>query len=379
MSRDYFIAQLEKKYQAVLRDRISGLSFDPITLWGGKNKPQTTAELYEASQQFLKLEKKEGALGWDITWEEWDSKKFSKQIWPARIQVNTIGDYLFLTGKMKEFEQFEKQLEVLLNWQPSVKTWLMERPDAILRYLHAWEGITAVVDYFLTNEPAGHYLRSLPVPVHTKFIETYERVIISLLRCINPQKFSDSESDLQRLTGLKQKPVLFTVRWLDEDCGRDNGFAMDVLGMMPETIRFVKAGVKEVWLVENETALYMLPQRKNGIAIWARGKAIELLAAIPLFVQSDLYYWGDMDEEGFFILAQCRRLYPHTKSFLMNETVLKLHHAGILQQPAKYSGKIPDNLLEGEKNAFQQLLMQNGRLEQEQLPQQFIGEAIWLL
>lgn len=372
----YFIGQLEKKYPDVLRDRITGAAFEPINLRGGKKKPETTVSLHESIRQFRTCEKQEMKNGWVIEWENWTSRKFGNQIWPANIVISTLDDYLFLTGKQQDFALFEKQLNALRNWRPSIVSWLAERPAAVVEYADSWTGICAVVDYLINNDTAGQYLRSLPVPVHTKFIESHEWIITALLRYLLPEKYTDATTGLEQQLGLKRKPVLFTLRWLDSECGLTHGFTMDVLGLPPDTLQKMHWQVKEIWLVENETALYILPRREKALAIWTRGKAIELLAGIPFFDSANLFYWGDMDEDGYFILAQCRKMYAHAQSCLMSEEALQLHRDKMSIQPASYRAAIPEGLTAAELAAFNLLAKSNGRIEQEQFPQKFIQDVI---
>lgn len=372
MSIQYYSEQLQRKYIDALRQYLSGQEFSTILLRGGKKKPDNTVQLHEAVRAFQEAEKTAASAGWVIEWEEWSSKKLGKQLWPATIQVNSLPDLLFLLKKEKEFACFQQQAKQLQSWRTEIRTWLIERPDAVLRYESAWTGICAVVDYFLDNPRPGQYLRSLPVPVHTKFIETYERVIVSLLHHFLPATFGDPNGTLETLALLPQKPVLFTLRWLDPALATELGFNMDVLALSPNALRKMDWPVQELWLVENETALYMLPPRPSALAIYSRGKALDLLSDIPFFHRARLHYWGDMDEEGYYMLARCRKLYPHVKSICMSEMDFQAIGHLVTRQPALYSAKHPEELHPEELRAFQQLRELNGRIEQEQLPQQYL-------
>ena len=337
MSSHPFFNQLTKSYAEVLRNHIEGRDFVPIVLRGGKNKPATTVELHEAIRIFQQGEKNEQQPGWVIEWEEWSSKKLGYQSWPRAIRVPTLTDFLFLLKKEKEFTAFSEEVSALNRWRPAITSWLAQRPDYVLRFRGSWQRIAAVVDYFLKEHiPDKYYLRSVPVPVHTKFIELHEAVIVSLLQHLAPERFPQEQKRLEQLAALKPKPVLFTLRWLDQLYGKSKGFSMELLALSPETLRDMNWDLQELWLVENETALYMLPERKQALAIYTRGKAIELLAAIPFFERTRMYYWGDMDEDGYYMLSQCRRMYPQCISRFMSVAHILDHEAQRTDQPDRY-------------------------------------------
>lgn len=136
--------------------------------------------------------------------------------------------------------------------------------------------------------------------------------------------------------------------------------------------------VAEIWLVENETNLYLLPRRKEALAVFSRGYAMEGLKEIPLFRQTRLFYWGDLDEDGFIMLNRMRWHYPKLKSVFMGESTLINHAAEFDRQPANYktAANSLDLLTPTEKAAFNILKHHNGRLEQERIRQDYIWKKL---
>lgn len=371
-----FIQQLEKKYVDFLKNRICENQFEQIILRGGKNKPDNSIDLHNAIKMFLKFEKSENKKGWDIEWEEWISKKIGKQRWPAKVIVNSAEDFLFLIQKEKEILVFNQILTDLKKWRPGITGWLVKYPEVLLRHIDNWVGLCAVVDYLLSNDVTTYYIRNLPVPVHTKFIEENEGIILSLLQHFNSENGDIDYTSLVHAVGLKRKPVLFAIRWLDEELAYQNTQGMEVLGITPENLRNRNWEITELWMVENETALFMLPKRKHSLAICSRGKALELLRDITWLNNVKLYYWGDMDEDGYAMLRQCRKLYPHTVSVLMDINALQFHGAEIRKQPTKYRYPNLSELTLSEANALEKLFEINGRLEQESLSHEYIIKII---
>lgn len=376
MIDEKFIASLRKLYATTyLQGVIMDLPFEVIRLKGGKNKPESTRDLYQGIEAFQRHEKRDGRKGWQIEWEEWSSRKLGKQQWPSDIIVSTEEDFLFLIHKEDEVKLFKAQLQLMLAWNDNVRAWLYDKPLRVFAVHQQWQGIRAVVDYVLQHNVSNHFLRSLPVPVHTKFIEENESVILSLLTHLIPEKVSLPAKDFVKAFQLKCKPEFYTIRWLDQGLADVYTHGMEVLKITPEGLRKVHWLVKSICVVENETNLYLLPSMPDMLAIEARGKALTLLQEISLLRQSNLFYWGDLDEDGFHMLSHFARFYPHVKSIMMDEAAVRFHYSEIRTQPTPYKMRAV-TLKPEEQAAYEMLAMVNGRIEQEKLQQAYIQMAL---
>jgi hypothetical protein len=376
MIRDQYIGYLEKQYMPYLQTIIRGVPFQPIVLRGGKNKPATTPELHEAIRQFQQNEKTPQRKGWSITWQEWTSKKFGKQQWPSAISVTTEEDFLYLIRKESETRAFKDQLQQLLQWQPAIRDWLARKPQMVLELRPSWPGICAVVDYLLNNEVAGSYLRSIPVPVHTKFIEQHKKTIYSILVHLNPGRFPDKELPLEDALQIQKKPFFFIARWLDKAFSEQFTAGMDIFAVPPSYLQQQHWHPERILLVENETNLYLLPPVPRTLAICSFGKALHLLKSIPFFRHTQLYYWGDMDEAGFAMLQDIRQYFGHACSLFMDEDTLLHHRSEVETKTNRYKGKDLPLLHPHEKKAYEMLLQHNWWLEQEKLQQSFVQETL---
>jgi hypothetical protein len=366
----YFL-QLEKVYPAFLSGIIRGDGFAPVTLRGGKNKPTTPAELHNAIAAFLRHEKKADQSGWEISWERWQSKTLGLQEWPSSVVVGSEADFVYLLKKEKEVALFRAVVKELLCWNPAIRTWLAERPQRVQALKDEWKGICTVVDYLLQHDVTGYYIRSLPVPVHTKFIQQNKAVIFSLLQHLDGERFPVGESSLEKALGLQEKPVLYSLRWLDPSLAERYSSGMPVIGVTPTALQAVNWPVGEVWLVENETNLYLLPERQNAMALCSKGYALRLLKEIPFFGSARLLYWGDLDEDGYLMLDQVRGYYPHVQSVLMDEATVAFHQGEMQEVP--FRGMRMDlRLKAGEAAGYALLMERGGRIEQEQLQQAFV-------
>ncbi len=353
---ELFQGQLSNAYYQYLSNYILGNPYQKLKLRGGKQRPVTTAALHEAVRYYQSLEKTADRKGWTIEWESWKSKKLGTQQWPAAISIDSPGDLLYLTEKQQEFDEFTKTLRYILQQKTVLSKWLAEKPECVLEYKEEWPGLFAVVDFLFTNDVSDYYLRNIPVPVHTKFIETYKTIIWSILSFINPDRFSIDGQSFEQTIGVKPKPFLFTLRWLDRSMAETHTNGIAVMGLAVEELRQLNWQPREIWVVENETALYMLPENAGGLAIWSRGKALSLLNDIPLFNNTSVYYWGDLDEDGFAMLNDFRGLYPHVQSRFMDMACVNMHLPYLDIQPRMYRKDKQERLTNEEHEAFDLLV-----------------------
>ncbi|HVU97201.1 MAG TPA: Wadjet anti-phage system protein JetD domain-containing protein [Puia sp.] len=370
-----FIRQLENKYPDYLRSIIRGESFVPIRLRGEKQKPGTTEELHKFTGFFRAREKTAERPGWTIDWKPWNTKKFGNQIWPDNISVHTEEDYLHLLNKNAELHSYRSILEELLQWEPLVRDWLAENPLLVLKQKENWKGIRATVDFFLHHDLSAYYIRSIPIPVHTKFVEQNKPVIHSLLAFLDPQRFPKDGRDLEEVASLLQLPHLYPVRWLDPQLSSLYTVGLDILALPYQQLIKSRWSIKEIWVVENETNLYLLPPRTGALAIFAKGKALHNLKDIPFFASARIFYWGDLDEDGYEMLDSFRRYYNNTESILMDEKTVLYHQAFLHTIPFRHNRNF-ENFTPEENAAYRYLWSVQGRIEQEKLEQLFVQQYI---
>ena len=93
--------------------------------------------------------------------------------------------------------------------------------------------------------------------------------------------------------------------------------------------------------------------------------------------EKEIYYWGDIDVNGFDILSKLREYFPNTKSFLMDTiTYQDYSHLAISTDITVKS--MPINLTEDEADLFNFLAKKQtgNRLEQERIPFSFVKECL---
>ncbi|MBO9564754.1 MAG: hypothetical protein J7621_18405 [Niastella sp.] len=366
-----------RKYTDYLRSVIQGISLFPLYIPADKKGSADFAARHKELEGLIGASKERTGYGYSLEYKKVITRKHGEQDEVTAVFFEQEADYVRFLDKVAQTEDFKLTLEQLLQWRPVIKDWLLQQsPDILFQHKDGWNGICVVVDYLLSHDVAGHYLRTIPVPVHTKFIQRYSAVIYSLLKYLQPARFDKAAFGLEETLGLLKKPHLFMLRWLDDDCCKKYSAGMGVFGITIDYLKSVSWPVRRIILVENETNLFLLPALPGTFGLACGGGALHLLKEIPLFSNSLLYYWGDLDEKGFVLLHDMRLYYPHVKSLLMEDEVIAFHQDEMDSQPKHYRERELPALTTTEKSAYVFLSAHQGRIEQEKLNQAFLQERL---
>ena len=140
----------------------------------------------------------------------------------------------------------------------------------------------------------------------------------------------------------------------------------------------MKLPVKRVFVVENKTNLLTialtLPELEKTIVIFGSGYKVQNLKNTSWFNHVDLFYWGDLDIQGFEILSQFRSYFPQVKSILMDKLTFDRYFEKDEGTPSKIS--ILLSLTAEEQQLYELLKANNWRLEQEKIPFEYANEII---
>ena len=366
-----------RKYTDYLRSVIRGTNLFPLYIPADKKAAVDFAAWHKELEVLISASKERAGYGYSLEFKRVITRRHGEQDEVTAVYFEHEADYLRFLDKVTQAEDFKLILTQLLQWRPAIKDWLLQQsPDILPQYKDGWAGICTVVDYLLEHDVTGHYLRTIPMPVHTKFIQQYNHLIYSLLKFLQPEQFDRTGLTLEEALGLQKKPQLFILRWLDEQFCTEYSTGMNVFGITVDYLRRISWPVKQIILVENETNLYLLPALQGTFALASSGGALHLLKEIPLFHHTALYYWGDLDEKGFVMLHDMRLYYPHVKSLLMGEAVVAFHQEEMGQQQNAYRVRELPELTTEERSAFVFLSAHQGRIEQEKLNQAYLQKYL---
>lgn len=247
---------------------------------------------------------------------------------PAKIWIDTVDDAAAIIGKSRDLAQFRELVEQTSGKMPGAVALLAKRPLDVLRAAEDWTTFIALAQWMLDHPLPRIHVRQIDLPgVHTKFVEEHRQLLAALLECVLPPKAINTTSrttDIAPRFGFLLKPRLVRFRSLDLQL-RLTAFDVDGqylltaadFGRIPPPGRVV--------ITENEINFLALPPVPDAIAVFGAGSGLEHLADAPWLTSCPVYYWGDIDTHGFWILDQLRAVLPHAGSLLMDRHTLMDH------------------------------------------------------
>ena len=303
-------------------------------------------------------------FGYSLVEIEQQFDKIGKQLVPQKIVIDTLEDYLKMVGKEKEYQIFTKNYKLLIDAFPNLKEWVISHPQKLID-CDVWSGIIEVCNYFKTNPKPNLYIRELPIQVHTKFIETNKTIIKELLDILIKEHISQEETHFEKRFNLKYDESIVRFRILDKNISQQHFSGIDDLSIPISQFEALKLPIKRAFVVENKMNVLTFPTIKETIVLFGSGFKVENLANVDWFNNIELWYWGDLDIQGFEILSQFRGYFSHVQSILMNQDTFDRfeYGKGTLNKVSS-----PLNLTKEEQQLYEHLKTNNWRLEQEKIP-----------
>jgi len=368
------IKRAERKFYDVLREWLSGEVFSLIDFPVGSPSKNLT-ERRQQIDQLRNQSKEVSGTGYTLEWETLNTQVLGKQTVPRRVVIANLEDYLALVHKRIVFDHFVSDVHKIRQKFPELESWLYARPQDVIENHGKWDALLVVCNYFVKKPRPNVYIRELPIPVHTKFIEVNSRILRDLLNVLLPSEVINSETlDFNQRFGLKDKPSLVRLRLLEEQLDWTYGIKVDDLSLPVDQIAHLLAQhikPKHVIIVENLINFLTLPKLPNSVGLFGGGFAVHLLRDVKWLSNCDVIYWGDMDAHGFEILSDLRGLFPHTVSLMMDQQTFDLYSHYIGRGVDSYSLRF-ENLTTLELQLAQKVAEQGLRLEQEHIPQTYV-------
>jgi hypothetical protein len=361
----------QSRYADFLRVIVDGTAFFPLPIRFGK--PSPTDDFEKLRREINALT--EADLGCKIEWTEVNSRRWGKQRFPERVEFVDESSYLRTLGKTKEVARFRELLTLTRERCPSLAPFFQQYPFDVVEYADAWPGLLEVCCYLQLHPRPNLYARELPLSVDTKFVERHQSVLARLLTIVLP---SDAVVDAERFEerfGLRFDEPQIRFRFLDESLRGVLGIPFDDLSLSLNQFR--KLGWRKLRVVvsENKMTFLTLPNASSAVAIWGAGNAAALLHTVTWLTHCEIFYWGDLDAQGFEILARLREVFPKTRSIMMDAATMDCFRE--LCKPGVPSRvQIKQCLTKSEEEARRLACASNLRLEQEKIPNQFATTVI---
>lgn len=307
-------------------------------------------------------------FGYSVEWEEVNSRRYGKNLFPKRVLFESQEDFLRFTRLQREFARLVSAVNLLRESFPQLEPWIVSNLRTIIAFHDDLAGLVTVTRYFLENPRPNRFVRELPVSVDTKFIERRRPILRQWLdRLLPPHAIIADEEHFERRFGLRYaEPDLF-VRFLDSTLQTSLGFPCAAFSLPLSALMSLDVQDANVIVVENRVNLMTLPAADTFLALGGLGRAVTLLRYVPWLGRCRIIYWGDIDADGFEIAASLRRLFPQTQTFMMDDLTLETHRHLAVDGNERVTAT-PGNLNDSERRAFEACVRDNLRIEQERLP-----------
>lgn len=368
----------QKQYKALLRATVLEESFFPFDLPVG-SIPRTYPELQASVTKLINHSKAKKGFGYTVRLEPKNTRKFGLQSLPQKIFIENETDYLKLIDQERAFAHFQSDIALIQSTIPELSAWVGRYPLKIVAHHDNWPDLLKVCQYFQKNLKPNLYIRELPIMVHTKFIEENKGIIRSLLEHILP-KDTQRSVDRETLTfeqqfSLRYNEPLVRFRILDSALQQKYGFPFADFSLTLSDFQQLQIGTPHCFITENLMSFLTLPMIKSSVAIWGKGHAVSMLKSIDWLKDCSIFYWGDMDVEGFEILAQMRSHFPQTQSILMDAATYEAF-ADFAVANTKPVVIAPTPLTPAEASLYTHLSTTQKRLEQERITQAYVNQFL---
>lgn len=372
----------ENKVAEVLTAWVENREIFPLIIRGDKT---LTAPTFDALNTELRLllhySKDVKGYGYRIQLKEVDTRKLGKQKLPEAIVFDGASDFWKYIGKEKQWIFFQDDVTLIRKELPQLERWLRVNPLKVIINAGKWPGLLRVCQWFIDNPQPNCYMREIPAQPHTKFIEENKGIFESLLTELIGDSIFKGGLSFEDRFHLKTYERLIHIRLLDTKLAQYFSGVSHV-GITVHDLAKLNLPCKRVIIMENKTNysnienFLTLPQLRDTMVIFGSGYALRDLKLVLWLKDMKIYYWGDIDAQGFEILSALRDMFSQTQSVLMNKTVYDTFKY-LCSIGTKSNVTALLHLTEEETSLYQHIkgLLDKNRLEQERIPHEFVLQS----
>ncbi len=352
--------------------------FFPLRLPVNQQLSDVPAEAIEQTRALRDGSKDVIGYGYTVIWVERQSRKYGANRFVDKVEIESWNDLLRLIGKRTEISALDRAVQTLCGPFPMLRNWVKANWKRLIEVADDVADLVKVLEYLNSNPRPSCYVRELPLSISTKLIESYQPLLGQWFDLTLPAEsidFGYLSRQFERRYGFSYPREHFLVRVLDSELLLWCSLPSEELSLPIEAINRLPLSEATFVLVENKINLLTLPFFKNGVAMGGLGDGVTRLFECKWFEQNKLYYWGDMDVEGFEILSAMRERFCQVTSLMMDDQTLNKWTALAISGNGSPS-KTLIGLTAGEQLAFETCRSKNLRIEQERIPQWFVNDFI---
>ncbi len=381
--------KVQRQWRAFLRSHLTGESILPLVIPARRVTGKALSDNFSVVQQWVETlrrgEKKEQKPGYRIEYRQVNHRQLGVQRLPVQIVIESPVDFLFLTGREKDFAVFREQIQKILDQEQALRDLLTRKPQLVLQYRDAWPRLLQVAAWFRDHPRPGCYIREMDISgVDSKFVEAHRGILTEILNIVLPEDAIDHSvrglagHGFERRFGLAWDQPLIRFRLLDPD--------QALSGLSDLSVPLSEFGAfsppcSRVFITENKISGLSFPSLADAMVIFGLGYGIQCLQEVKWLREKEIWYWGDIDTHGFAMLSQLRGYFPHVRSLLMDrETLLDHRPLWGQEEEGKRCLRDLDHLTDPEHALYLELredrLGRAVRLEQERIRFSAVRDAL---
>jgi len=143
--------------------------------------------------------------------------------------------------------------------------------------------------------------------------------------------------------------------------------ALTDITALPSELNKLNIACSNIFIVENKMTFLSFPDINASLVFFGAGYSVSELKEISWIKNKNIYYWGNIDAQGFEILSQLRHHFPYAKSMLMSKIIFQKYNEFVVNgTPSNINTSL---LLQLDEQLLYDLIKQSGkRIEQEHMP-----------
>lgn len=281
--------------------------------------------------------------------------------------AETVFRYL---GKTSYMNCFLEAYHLIVDDFPELKLWCISRRDDLILNKEFAQKVLNLAHYFKNGAEKNCYItqwkiEGIDTKFHQKNFDTFRKIANAVLNINlkNKDEFYEYFSLRDRYseinTGIVGNDLYFN------GCHR---FSITVW----ELAKWDKKPDKVIIFENKDVGSYVLDEVTSDVScviFYGTGASISGLKNVDWLQNCQLYYYGDLDKDGFAILSELRGKFPSLRSFLMEEYTPDI-------TDRKGNPRSIANLTEKELECYNQIISKNTRFEQEHIDKEKLIQTV---